>query len=181
VSEGLEDENARLKRLPAKLMPNEAVLHDLLGKMMVPTAKREAVAHLRSEFEMNERRACTEIGVDRTTVRYCSIPLSRKLMGTSARPRSNEVVFRSHAFVRPVPTGREPRGSFAINHVSEKGLGCASETDPTQGNRRESANFGERRFQCALAGDFGHKQLDNGRRSISAARWRRMPGRATPE
>jgi putative transposase len=38
--------------------------------MVTPAAKREAVGHLRSAFEMSERRACTVIGADRTSVRY---------------------------------------------------------------------------------------------------------------
>jgi putative transposase len=40
--------------------------------MVTPAAKREAVAHLRSEFDMSERRACTVIGGVRMTVRYHS-------------------------------------------------------------------------------------------------------------
>jgi putative transposase len=38
--------------------------------MVTPVAKREAVGHLRSAFEVSERRACTVIGADRTSVRY---------------------------------------------------------------------------------------------------------------
>lgn len=41
--------------------------------MVGPAAKREAVAHLRSAFEMSERRACTVIAVDRTMIRYRSV------------------------------------------------------------------------------------------------------------
>jgi putative transposase len=37
-----------------------------------PAAKRDAVAHLRSAFDMSERRACTVIGCVRMTVRYHS-------------------------------------------------------------------------------------------------------------
>jgi putative transposase len=33
--------------------------------MVTPAAKREAVGHLRSAFEVSERRACTVIGADR--------------------------------------------------------------------------------------------------------------------
>jgi hypothetical protein len=32
--------------------------------MVTPAAKGEAVAHLRSDFEVSERRACTVLGVD---------------------------------------------------------------------------------------------------------------------
>ena len=41
-------------------------------KMVTPAAKREAVAHLRSAFDVSERRACRTIGCVRMTVRYCS-------------------------------------------------------------------------------------------------------------
>jgi putative transposase len=40
--------------------------------MVTPAAKREAVGHLRSAFEVSERRACTVTGADRTSVRYRS-------------------------------------------------------------------------------------------------------------
>ena len=38
--------------------------------MVTPAAKREAVAHLRTLFEVSERRACKVLGADRTSVRY---------------------------------------------------------------------------------------------------------------
>ena len=38
--------------------------------MVTPAAKREAVAHLRTLFEVSERRACKVLGTDRTSVRY---------------------------------------------------------------------------------------------------------------
>jgi len=38
--------------------------------MVTPAARREAVAHLVSAYEMSERRACCVIGVDRSSVRY---------------------------------------------------------------------------------------------------------------
>jgi transposase InsO family protein len=40
--------------------------------MVTPAARREAVAHLRTSFEVSERRACVVLGVDRTSVRYRS-------------------------------------------------------------------------------------------------------------
>jgi putative transposase len=40
--------------------------------MVTPAAKREAVAHLRSAFDMSERRVCRTIGCVRMTVRYHS-------------------------------------------------------------------------------------------------------------
>ena len=41
--------------------------------MVGPAAKREAVAHLRTAFQMSERWACSVIAADRTSVRYQSI------------------------------------------------------------------------------------------------------------
>jgi hypothetical protein len=38
--------------------------------MATPAAKREAVAHLRTLFEVSERRACKVLGADRTSARY---------------------------------------------------------------------------------------------------------------
>jgi putative transposase len=40
--------------------------------MVTPAAKREAVARVRTQFELSERRACTIIGIDRKVVRYRS-------------------------------------------------------------------------------------------------------------
>ncbi|MBZ6384041.1 IS3 family transposase [Sphingomonas sanguinis] len=69
----LEEENARLKRLLADTMLDNAGLKDLLFKKMVaPAAKRQAVAHLQATLGMSERRACTVVGADRTSMRYRS-------------------------------------------------------------------------------------------------------------
>lgn len=38
--------------------------------MVTPAARREAVAHLRTGFEMSERRAYRVIGADRTSIGY---------------------------------------------------------------------------------------------------------------
>jgi putative transposase len=38
--------------------------------MVTPAARREAVAHLQVAYEVSERRACTALGADRTSVRY---------------------------------------------------------------------------------------------------------------
>jgi putative transposase len=40
--------------------------------MVTPAARREAVAHLRVAYEVSERRACSTLGTDRTSVRYRS-------------------------------------------------------------------------------------------------------------
>lgn len=40
--------------------------------MVTPAAKRQAVAHLQATLGMSERRACTVVGADRTSMRYRS-------------------------------------------------------------------------------------------------------------
>ena len=40
--------------------------------MVTPAARREAVAQLRVAFDVSERRACSTLGADRTSVRYRS-------------------------------------------------------------------------------------------------------------
>ena len=40
---------------------------------MTPAAKRDAVAHLRKTHRVSERRACSVLGVDRSSVRYRSV------------------------------------------------------------------------------------------------------------
>jgi putative transposase len=41
--------------------------------MVMPAARREAVAHLRVAYEVSERRACSTLGADRASVRYRSL------------------------------------------------------------------------------------------------------------
>ncbi|RSU45202.1 IS3 family transposase [Sphingomonas sp. S-NIH.Pt15_0812] len=67
----LEDENARLKRLLADAMLDNAVLKEGGSKKLVrPAAQRKAVGHARQLFGISERRACTIFSVDRTSMRY---------------------------------------------------------------------------------------------------------------
>ncbi|WP_156139588.1 IS3 family transposase [Sphingomonas sp. 35-24ZXX] len=89
----LESENARLKRLLADAMLDQAALKDLLGKkVLTPAAKREAVAHLQACHGMSERRACRVIDADRKSVRYRSTrdddtALREKLRGLANQRR----------------------------------------------------------------------------------------------
>ncbi|WP_426611339.1 IS3 family transposase [Bradyrhizobium sp. McL0616] len=70
----LADENAKLKKLLAESMLDNAMLKDLNSKKLVtPVARRQAVAHLCSSFEVSQRRACEVIGADRSSVRYLSL------------------------------------------------------------------------------------------------------------
>ena len=44
-----------------------------ISLMVTPVARRQAVAHLCSSFEVSQRRACEVIGADRSSVRYLSL------------------------------------------------------------------------------------------------------------
>ena len=68
----LEEENARLKRLIADTMLDNAGLKDLLTKNGSARREAEAVAHLQPTLGMSERRACMVVGADRTSMRYRS-------------------------------------------------------------------------------------------------------------
>jgi putative transposase len=48
-------------------MLDNAALKDLVAKMVTPAVKREAVAHVRSAFELSERRAWRMVGCVRMT------------------------------------------------------------------------------------------------------------------
>jgi transposase InsO family protein len=61
---------------------------------LTPAAKREAVAHLRSGFEMSERRACTIVRVDRKTIRY----FSRRPADEALRNRMRELAAQRRRF-----------------------------------------------------------------------------------
>ncbi|MCC0033207.1 MAG: IS3 family transposase [Brucellaceae bacterium] len=70
----LEDENAKLKKLLAEAMLDNAMLKDVAFKKMVtPGAKREAAAHLCTAHGVSQRRACEVLKIDRSSVRYRSI------------------------------------------------------------------------------------------------------------
>ncbi|WP_394100539.1 IS3 family transposase [Xanthobacter wiegelii] len=70
----LEDENARLKKLLAEQMLDNAILKDVAAKKLVtPDARRKAVAHACAAHGVSQRRACKALSVDRTSMRYRSI------------------------------------------------------------------------------------------------------------
>ncbi|WES30017.1 IS3 family transposase [Varunaivibrio sulfuroxidans] len=89
----LEAENNRLKKLLAETMLDNAMLKDINSKKLVtPAARREAVAYLRRQYEVSERRACHATGTDRSSVRYRSIkpddaPIRERLRALSAERR----------------------------------------------------------------------------------------------
>nr|WP_245454310.1 IS3 family transposase [Aquabacter cavernae] len=70
----LEEENARLKKLLAEQMLDNAILKDVASKKLVtPDARRKAVAHACAAHGVSQRRACKALSVDRTSMRYRSV------------------------------------------------------------------------------------------------------------
>ncbi|UXA11579.1 IS3 family transposase [Mycobacterium sp. SMC-8] len=73
----LEAENARLK----KLVANQALDIDMLkeifvGKLLTPNRKRRAATMLRERFGVSQRRACTVVGLHRSTMRLTPSPIT---------------------------------------------------------------------------------------------------------
>ncbi|MDZ5089071.1 IS3 family transposase [Mycolicibacterium parafortuitum] len=73
----LEAENARLK----KLVANQALDIDMLkeigvGKLLTPNRRRRAATMLRERFGVSERRACTVVGIHRSTMRLTPSPMT---------------------------------------------------------------------------------------------------------
>ena len=77
--------------------------------MVGPAEKREAVALLRTLFEMSERRATTLVGADRTMIRY----RSRRPDDAALRARLHELAHQRHRF------GYQGRGTVALVVVRE--------------------------------------------------------------
>jgi putative transposase len=80
--------------------------------MVTPAGKREAVAHLRTSFEVSERRACSALGVDRASVRYRSRRPDDSIMRSRLRElaalRRRFGYRRLHVLMR--------REGFTMNH-----------------------------------------------------------------
>ncbi|WP_287288055.1 IS3 family transposase [Mesorhizobium sp.] len=81
-------------------------------KMVTPAAEREAVAHLRTAFEMSERRACKTIGCCRMTVRHKASSGDdgdlRERMKAIAHERRRFGYRRLHVLLR--------REGYVVNH-----------------------------------------------------------------
>jgi transposase-like protein len=107
----LEDEDAKLKKLLAEAMLDNAMLKDVAA-MVTPAARREAVAHLRTSFEVSERRACIVLGADRTSVRHRSsrpndAPVRARLRELAAVRR--RFGYRRLLVLMPGGLGHEPQ------------------------------------------------------------------------
>jgi putative transposase len=79
--------------------------------MVTRAAKREAVAHLRVVYEVSERRACSALGADRTSVRY----RSSRPDDAAVRSRLREVAISPAVRLSPASHPAHAQGIF-MNH-----------------------------------------------------------------
>ena len=69
----LEDENAKLKKLLAEQMLDNAMLRDVtVKKVVTPAARRSVATHLMEAHDVSQRRACAAMGFDQFSIRYRS-------------------------------------------------------------------------------------------------------------
>ncbi len=134
--------------------------------MVGPAAKREAVAHLKTERQMSERRACALVGADRTTVRY----RSRRPPDTALRARLHELACerRRFGYRRLFVLLRregEPSGKNRIYRLyCEEGLTVRKRKARRRAVGTRAPILVEARPNARWSLDFVHDQLASGRR-----------------
>jgi len=131
-----------------------------------PAAKREAVALLRTMFEMSERRACTVIAADRKMVRY----RSRRPADTGLRSRLRELANQRRRFGYRrlfilLRREGEPSGINRIYRLyREEGLMVRKRKGRRKALGTRAPILVEARPNARWSLDFVHDQLANGRR-----------------
>ena len=134
--------------------------------MVGPAAKREAVAHLRKQFQMSERRACAVIDADRKMIRYRSrrppeIGL-REHLRTLANERRRFGYRRLFILLR---REGEPSGINRIYRLyREEGLGVRKRKGRKRAIGVRAPILVEARPNARWSLDFVHDQMANGRR-----------------
>lgn len=134
--------------------------------MVGPAAKREAVAHLRDDHQMSERRACKLIEADRHMVRYRSTrPPDRALR---ARLRELAGERRRFGYRRLFIMLRREGEASGINRVyrlyREEGLAVRRRKGRKRAIGVRAPILVEARPNARWSLDFVHDQMANGRR-----------------
>ena len=133
---------------------------------MTPAARREAAAHLRSAYEMSERRACRVLGVDRASVRYQAARpddgVLRDRLKALAQERRRFGYRRLHVMLR--------REGHAVNRKRVQRLYREEKLSVRRRGGRKRAMGTRRPLETPLAAnqrwslDFVSDQLTDGRR-----------------
>ena len=133
---------------------------------MRPAAKREAVACLKQELQMSERRACTLIKADRKMVRY----QSRRPPETELRERLRSLANERRRFgyrrlFIMLRREGEPSGINRIYRLyREEGLGVRKRKGRKRATGVRAPLLVEARPNARWSLDFVHDQMANGRR-----------------
>jgi transposase InsO family protein len=134
--------------------------------MVRPAAKREAVAHLKDQFQMSERRACRVIAADRKTVRYQSRRPPETQLRERLRSLANER--RRFGYRRLFILLRREGEASGINRIyrlyREEGLGVRRRKGRKRAIGARAPILVEARPNARWSLDFVHDQMANGRR-----------------
>ena len=119
--------------------------------MVTPAVRREAVAQVRVAFEVSERRACSALGVDRTSVRY----RSRRPDDAQLRARLRELAVQRRRFGYRRLHILMIREGLVMNHKKLRRLyreeaAGATAPRPQASFRDQGANGDPARTQSAL-------------------------------
>jgi putative transposase len=134
--------------------------------MVRPAAKREAVACLKEQFQMSERRACEVVAADRKMVRY----QSRRPPETELRARLRELANERRRFgyrrlFIMLRREGEPSGITRIYRLyREEGLGVRRRKARRRAVGARAPILVEARPNARWSLDFVHDQMANGRR-----------------
>jgi putative transposase len=131
-----------------------------------PAAQREAVAHLQASFGLSERRACSLIGADRTTIRYRSCrPDDAALRG---RLRALAQERRRFGYRRLFVLLRREGETAGLNRVyrlyREEGLTVRKRQARRRAIGTRAPILVEAKANARWSLDFVHDQFANGRR-----------------
>lgn len=134
--------------------------------MVTPAVKREAVAHLKAQFGLSERRACQIAGADRKTVRY----QSRRPPDTALRSRLRDLANerRRFGYRRLFVLLRREGEPSGINRIyrlySEEGLTIRKRKARRKALGTRAPILIEARANARWSLDFVHDQFACGRR-----------------
>jgi putative transposase len=134
--------------------------------MVGPAAKRAAVAHLQDKLGLSERRACSIVSADRTTIRY----RSRRPPDTELRGRLRELANERRRFGYRrlfilLRREGEPSGINRIHRLyREEGLAVRKRRARRKAVGTRAPILVEARPNARWSLDFVHDQFANGRR-----------------
>lgn len=134
--------------------------------MVRPAAKREAVACLKQEIQMSERRACSIIDADRKMIRYRSTRPPDTELRERLRSLANER--RRFGYRRLFIMLRREGEASGINRIYrlywEEGLGVRKRKGRKRAVGMRAPILVEARPNARWSLDFVHDQMANGRR-----------------